>query len=76
MQLQQGGAGEAVIALQSSWRIIDHDGVLGRATEALVRDLQEKSGITSTGSSVGRPGAVWAWRPVIDAPLQLRRKTS
>jgi peptidoglycan hydrolase-like protein with peptidoglycan-binding domain len=71
-QLQQGDAGEAVFALQSSWRFIDHDGIFGPNTEALVRDFQEKSGLDVDGI-VGPQ----TWRglgvgPIIDAPMHLR----
>lgn len=72
VQLQQGDAGEAVFALQSSWRFIDHDGVFGPSTDALVRDFQEQARLAVDGIVGPRTWQSLGIGPIIDAPLPLR----
>lgn len=72
VQIQQGDAGEAVFALQSQWRFINHDGVFGPNTDALVRDFQQTAGLDVDGI-VG----LQTWHrmgngPIIDAPQDLQ----
>jgi peptidoglycan hydrolase-like protein with peptidoglycan-binding domain len=72
VHLQQGDAGEAISALQSSWRFIDHDGFFGPKTDALVRDFQKQAQIDVDGIVGPQTWRSLGIGPIIDAPLPLR----
>lgn len=72
VQVQQGDAGEAVLALQSQWRFINHDGVFGPKTDALVRDFQQTAGLDVDGIAGRETWHAMGNGPIIDAPQHLR----
>ena len=39
--MKLGDKGDAVRAVQSQWRFIDHDGIFGQGLDALVRQFQK-----------------------------------
>ena len=63
-----GDSGEAVRAVQSQWRFIDHDGVFGPVTDGLVRRFQEQSGLAVDGVVGPQTWRAMGRGPIIDAP--------
>jgi peptidoglycan hydrolase-like protein with peptidoglycan-binding domain len=72
VQVREGDAGEAVFALQSQWRFINHDGVFGPKTDALVRDFQQREGLDVDGIVGPQTWQRMGNGPIIDAPEHLR----
>lgn len=72
VQVQQGDSGEAVFAVQSQWRFINHDGIFGPNTDALVRDFQESNGLAVDGIVGPQTWQRMGNGPIIDAPAHLR----
>ena len=63
-----GDAGDAVRAVQSQWRFIDHDGFFGQGLNALVRQFQETSSLTVDGIVGPKTWKAMGKGPIIDAP--------
>ncbi len=72
VQVQHGDSGEAVFAVQSQWRFINHDGIFGPATDGLVRDFQQTSGLDVDGIVGPQTWQRMGKGPIIDAPEHLR----
>ena len=63
-----GDKGDAVRAVQSQWRFIDHDGIFGKGTDALVRQFQKSHSLTVDGIVGPNTWKAMGKGPIIDAP--------
>jgi peptidoglycan hydrolase-like protein with peptidoglycan-binding domain len=72
VQVRQGDSGEAVFAVQSQWRFIDHDGIFGPKTDELVRSFQQTSGLDVDGIVGPQTWRRMGKGPIIDPPEHLR----
>lgn len=63
-----GDNGDAVRAVQSQWRFIDHDGIFGQGVDALVRQFQKDSKLTVDGVVGPNTWKAMGKGPIIDPP--------
>lgn len=64
--VEVGDTGEAVRAVQSQWRFIDHDGIFGQDTDTLVRGFQGDHGLTVDGIVGPNTWKAMGKGPIID----------
>ncbi len=62
-----GDKGDAVRAVQSQWRFIDHDGIFGQGLDALVRQFQKDNKLTVDGIVGPNTWMAMGKGPIIDA---------
>ncbi|MGH9223373.1 MAG: peptidoglycan-binding domain-containing protein [Acidimicrobiales bacterium] len=67
VEAAQGASGDAVRAVQSQWRFIDHDGVFGPQTDGLVRDFQQSTNLATDGIVGPQTWQAMGKGPIIDA---------
>ena len=65
-----GAQGDAVRAVQSQWRFIDHDGIFGQGLDALVRQFQKDSKLTVDGIVGPNTWKAMGKGPIIDPPAK------
>jgi peptidoglycan hydrolase-like protein with peptidoglycan-binding domain len=73
--VQQGDVGDHVRAVQSQWRLINHDGIFGPNTDALVKDFQTKAQIQVDGIVGPQTWQAMGKGPIVDAPKNLQEVT-
>ena len=65
--MKLGDKGDAVRAVQSQWRFIDHDGIFGQGLDALVRQFQKDNKLTVDGVVGPNTWKAMGKGPIIDA---------